>query len=392
MEKVTRSLINAGHEVILIARNRKKRACYEEIDGLKIFRLPDVGLGSDRLNDVLSFPAFFNPVWIRSVWRVAKEHRPDIMLVRDLPLSLTAIDVAKRLGIPVIIDMAEAYPEMLRTVWRYEKFRISNVLVRNPWIARGVEKLACDWADHIWVVCEEAASRLIRLGVSETKITMVGNTPVLQEIEGESDSAPRVVGREHLNITFLGALDRSRDLSVAVESMKILSNSPHRFTLTIVGSGTDESRLRGAVQRMNLTGTVELKGWMGNRFAQEFLRNESDIGLVQVPSHGLSQVTLPNKLFDYMNAGLPVAASDVPPIRRIVEEEKCGLCFRADNPKSLSEALLRLRDDTLRKEMGTNGRRAVRERYNWRHDEKRLLNSIEAVAQGVVRRRPLLDS
>jgi glycosyltransferase involved in cell wall biosynthesis len=85
--------------------------------------------------------------------------------------------------------------------------------------------------------------------------------------------------------------------------------------------------------------------------------------------------SLPVKMFEYMAAGIPVIASDFPLWREIVVGHKCGICVDPMDPRAIACAIdyLVAHPDVAR-EMGENGRRAARERYNWGHEEKRLLD------------------
>ena len=66
VEKVTRSLVAAGHEVVLVCRNKAGRPCSERLpDGTVVERLP----GTTGRWRFLSFPFFFNPLWIWTVVR-----------------------------------------------------------------------------------------------------------------------------------------------------------------------------------------------------------------------------------------------------------------------------------------------------------------------------------
>lgn len=55
--------------------------------------------------------------------------------MRDLPLALSALWVGEIIKVPVILDMAENYPLMLKSMFEYEKNIISNFIIRNPKVA-----------------------------------------------------------------------------------------------------------------------------------------------------------------------------------------------------------------------------------------------------------------
>ena len=76
--------------------------------------------------------------------------------------------------------------------------------------------------------------------------------------------------------------------------------------------------------------------------------------------------SLPNKLFHYMAAGIPVVASAFPQVRAIVEGARCGVTVDMTAPAAIATAIRRvLRDPAEAAAMGARGRAAVEDRYNW---------------------------
>jgi glycosyltransferase involved in cell wall biosynthesis len=82
----------------------------------------------------------------------------------------------------------------------------------------------------------------------------------------------------------------------------------------------------------------------------------------------------PNKLFEYMAAGLPVIASDFPLWRQIVTEADCGICVDPTDSDQIANAITELMSNPARRlEMGRNGIRAVLSLYNWSTEEQKLI-------------------
>jgi glycosyltransferase involved in cell wall biosynthesis len=89
------------------------------------------------------------------------------------------------------------------------------------------------------------------------------------------------------------------------------------------------------------------------------------------PNHVTAQ---PNKMFEYMSAGLPVIASNFPLWREIIETNECGICVDPLDPKAIADAIDWLVENpTPARTMGENGSKAVMERYNWSVEEEKLL-------------------
>ena len=176
--KFARCLGDHGHEVHIVCRNLARRTEEEAVDGIQLHRLRP--LASAKLNAFVTFPAFLNPAWIGRIGEIVRACGIEVLIVRDLPLALAAVAVGRRHRVPVLLDMAENYPAMLRDMHRFERFRLHNLVVRNPLIASFVERIATRLVDHVVVVIEEARDRLLRTGVPANRISIVRNTPKVE--------------------------------------------------------------------------------------------------------------------------------------------------------------------------------------------------------------------
>jgi len=379
VEKVCRSL-GREHEVHLVSRNTMRRSTYERLDGLHVHRLPSVPWLPNGVNATMNFPAFFNPVWIRAIWQTVRRSRARVLLVRDLPLALTSLLVGRVCQIPVVLDMAENYPAMIQDVWDSGRARTGDRLLRNSRLVRLVERIAVRKADHILVVVDESRQRLMEMGVPSSKMTVVMNTPELDRAERNWESSGGFRSRrpEELVLMYLGILEVARGLGTVILAMREVRRQLPRARLVVIGSGRDAGLLRQQTQAAGVADCVEFRGWVEYREALACL-SSCDIGLV--PHHATANwhTTIPNKLFDYMSLGKAVIVSNAKPTERIVTEERCGLVFRDRDASALAEAIVALGDASIREKCGSRGREAVRRRYNWESDERRLLGAIQHV-------------
>jgi glycosyltransferase involved in cell wall biosynthesis len=89
-----------------------------------------------------------------------------------------------------------------------------------------------------------------------------------------------------------------------------------------------------------------------------------------------------NKIFEYMACGLPIIASKFPTLRRIVEGNNCGICVDPSNVEEIAAAVRFLQaHPEVRREMGENGCRLVREKWNWELESKKLLDVYHRLLQ-----------
>lgn len=382
VSKICNSLVTHGDTVHLVCRNEQRRPVQERYEGIELHRLFSLPGIFGKLNTIFSFPLFLSPVWLFRIYGVAKRSDADVIIVRDLPMAPAALFVGKLRKIPVILDMAECYPELIRLIWKFEPFKLVNILIRNPFLADVVEGGVIRSVDHIWVMIEESGKRLLDKGIGKDKIFIVSNTPIRERFSGKPSFVPEIVKLHQgaLILLYVGYVNYSRGLDVVIESLPRVIRQGIDVFCIIIGTGTAEKALADKVQQLELQDNVAFEGWIDNKQVPDYIAG-SDICLV--PHHKCSHWdnTIPNKLFDYMAAGKPVLVSNVAPMQRIVSDVQCGLVFQSGSARSLAEQVICLADSDLRRELGFYGLEAVKTQYNWDNEVTVMLDSLKNVSQ-----------
>ena len=103
-----------------------------------------------------------------------------------------------------------------------------------------------------------------------------------------------------------------------------------------------------------------------------FIVSKANVCIIPQPNNEFINTTIPHKLFEYMAIGKPVLVSDALPLKRIINETGAGLVFKSEDEIDFA---LRI-EELLREERdwGEKGLEAVKNIYNWKNDEKSLLN------------------
>ena len=139
--------------------------------------------------------------------------------------------------------------------------------------------------------------------------------------------------------------------------------------------------LKKKIKKYENWSKVNTLGFLNRQQVSEVLA-KSHAGIVTFlpePNHINAQ---PNKMFEYMSAGLPVIASNFSLWREIIEGNQCGICVDPLNPKAIGDAIQYLVDNPQKAEqMGKNGRKAVEQKYNWSIEEKKLLTLYKHLLQ-----------
>jgi glycosyltransferase involved in cell wall biosynthesis len=172
-------------------------------------------------------------------------------------------------------------------------------------------------------------------------------------------------------VLYVGGVMPYRGLEQLISAMQELPDA-HLVCLGSGGGSTAEieDRIRGAgiAARAHLIPPVPSEDVVPYAAS-------ATVGVSIVQPASLSyRLALPNKLFQYMAAGIPVVASDFPDVRDAVEGSGAGFVVDPEDPAAVAACLRRLIDDpALARSMGENGRRAVTERFNWAQSARELL-------------------
>lgn len=373
VEKICQSLFRCGHNVHVAARNLRGLPEHEEIDGLMIHRLRPLKNGI--LNKSLSFPAFFSPIWKRFLDGLMEECRIDLIIVRDLPLALAGIKAGRRHQVPVIFDMAEDYVALIRDIWKSRKFQGFNFVVRNPYLARIVERYALRGADHILVVIDEAKDLVIKRGADPEKISIVGNTPTRMVLSSPAAVFDHTLGKivKRTSLIYTGGIQMGRGIQVVFDALPEIIKKIPDILFVIVGTGYAVKRLNEMALDKQLQEHVLWTGWIEHDGIFDYIR-ASKIGIIPHLTSDHVNTTIPNKIFDYMSLGIPVIASDAIPMKRIIEETRCGRTFRSGDGHDLAKAVVETLESRF--DYGRNGIEAIRKQYHWEVDEERLLGVV----------------
>lgn len=339
--KMCRSLAAVGHDVSLIVADGLGD---ETRDGVRIM---DVGKARARLDRMWGAT--------RRVLAKALELNSDIYHLHD-PELLPAGLKLKRSGRRVIFDAHEDLPSQILS-----KPYLHPALRGTVSVSAGVfERFACRRLDIVVAATPAIANKFQQSGI---KAININNFPLLGELDANISW-----GEKASEVCYIGGIGAIRGIKQVVSAMAFCRSETR---LNLAG-GFTEKQVKVEVEANPGWARVNELGFLTRAQVREAL-SRSVAGLVTFlpfPNHIDAQ---PNKMFEYMSAGLPVIASHFPLWRDIIEGSKCGICVDPLDPAAIAAAIDQLVENPqLAREMGENGRRAVRERYNWGIEEKKL--------------------
>jgi glycosyltransferase involved in cell wall biosynthesis len=227
-------------------------------------------------------------------------------------------------------------------------------------------------ASHIVTVSPAISDALVERYALRTPPAVVLNTPVSDPVGPDLPSVRATMGlaAEIPLVVYSGVVTQARGVHTAIEAMAMLPMA-HLVIVCVPHNDTWAVRqMRPLVAKFRVAGRVHFINPVPSGSVVEFLRS-SDVGLVpglHFPSHEMS---LTNKMFEYMNAGVPVVVSDCRTQAEFVRAHGIGEVFPAGNVAALAGAIRKVLDDHPRYATAAADRELL-DRYSWRRQEEVL--------------------
>ncbi len=181
--------------------------------------------------------------------------------------------------------------------------------------------------------------------------------------------------KNSLILGYIGTLDYHKQLELLVDVYAELLLEFPNLILVIVGDGPAYSKLLGKVRKLKLEDKILFKGWIKHELVNEQL-NCFDVAV----HHYASAYMNPLKIFEYLSAGLPVVAPDIPSVTRAFKDHQdlliTGPQFE-EVKKTIKEIIS---DKELREKLGNNQNliKEMKDNYTWEKYAERILYNINS--------------
>ena len=196
---------------------------------------------------------------------------------------------------------------------------------------------------------------------------VIRNVPVTTRI------IPAVMPEKWKNKIIL--LAQGAGLNEGRSCMEMIDALPYldeRFHLVFIGGGTAWETLKQRRAELHLEHRID----MMERMLPSLLKTYTPLAHLGISFDSFTDknclFNLPNKVFDYIHAGVPLFATAIPEIKRIVDEYGCGICITDTSPKSIVESITALfADEEQYQNLKANAIKASR-KLCWEKEEERL--------------------
>jgi glycosyltransferase involved in cell wall biosynthesis len=284
--------------------------------------------------------------------------KKDLLYANDLDTLLPNFMISKMTSSKLIYDSHEYFTEVPELIARPK--------IKSFWIK--LERSIFPQLKNVITVNQKLAD--IYSSTYKVPVSVIKNVPKCAD---KKVFDPIVtLSKDQKMILYQGSLNTGRGLELMIDAMKYLKN----HLLVLAGDGDILDQLQLRVIEHQLKDRVIFLG----KLLPEQLVNvtrQADIGLSLEEDLGLNyRYCLPNKVFDYVCAGIPVLVSDLPLLRELLSAYKIGECLTERNPENLAamiEHIIRNKSDFQGELISASGQ------LNWENEKKVLIEFINQI-------------
>lgn len=321
------------------------------------------------IHRVLAFFSFM----LSSFWIGLGVKNVDVVWGTSPPIfqGVTALLLARLKGAKFLFEVRDLWP----------RFAIAVGVLRNYWLIRAsewLERVLYRSADRVMVNSPAYVNYVKERGAKQVELIPNGADPSMFD---PADDGAAFRESHHLEDNFVamyaGAHGMSNDLEVVLEAARQLEDVPE-VEVVFVGDGKEKSALMARAAAMSLPNVTFLSSVPKTGMAEALAASDACIAILKPLEE--YKWTYPNKVFDYMAAGRPVALAIDGVIREVVEAADCGLFAAPGNPSALAEVLRELASDRRKsRAMGLRGRAHLEEHFSRETMAGNLLKMLEAL-------------
>jgi glycosyltransferase involved in cell wall biosynthesis len=368
------ALAAAGHDVEVLALRKAGEAPHDEVNGVRVRRLPVEHRRGSVARYCFEYGAFFVLACLTLTWRHLRR-RYAVVQVNTMPdLLVFVAALPKLLGARIVLDMHESMPELFLTKYQVAA---SHPMVRLLGLA---EQASIRIADQAIVCTPQQRDTYVARGARAEKITIVlnsANTALFRP--RDTGPAPWRPGAPFRLITH-GLIEQRYGHDTMVRAVALLREEIPGLTLQIYGRGQYLPDLTALIHELGVADRVQLKGFVPH---EELLAGitRAHVGLVATRRDPFWELAHTQKMFEYVAMRRPVIIGETRAVRDYFDDACFGF-FVADDPADLARRILTLYHHPERAQwMVASASRRYRE-YCWEHQQHCYCHAVlgDAVA------------
>lgn len=365
--KISGKAFNRCLSSLLCVVERSKKKCLDIFHKFPRLFINAVEMRVNKRTDIFRRSLDFLDYNYRS-YKVVKEEAADIYHAHDLNTLPVAWWAARKHGAKLVYDSHELFTE-IKTWNRFEKI-LYTIL----------ERFLIKYPDKLITVNNSIAGELVkRYGIRFPTIIINCPSPLKSKIKNPSNDLLRKaaeIPKDKRLVLYQGGFTAHRGLEELIESFEYLGDD---YCLVFMGYGKLQGELENLVDQKGLQNRIKFLPAVSQEVLLEHT-SSADLGVIPYKPVSLNNYyTLPNKLFEYINANIPIVASNLPELRGVIKDFNIGCLFNPAESKSIANAIKYVLSDKDRYlTMKANTIKSSKE-FNWDKESRKLLDCYNSL-------------
>jgi glycosyltransferase involved in cell wall biosynthesis len=369
------TLYRSGHETHVISLDTQEdgHKREERIEGVYVHRLPLIRKKTSVARYVFDYLSFFLLAMIK-LTQLHLKHRFDVIQVNTMPDFLVFCTIVpKMMGAKVLLMMHEPVPELWLTKYNSPPPRLLTL----------TEQSALAYADRVLTVTQQLKDVYVTRGADAEKISVILNVPesrfltVEEDTALDEDTAAVTPDEKYFTLICHGAIEKRYGHDTMLDAVKLVKSQIPTLRLRILGKGSYLDEFLEQTRQMKLDDSVQYLGWVP---LSELVRElqAADVGIVAQKSSPYSNLVHTNKMYDYLNFGLPVLASRLKAVEAYWDDDSLYF-FEPGSPESLAEGILDLYQHPNKQKLLVEYSQQLYNQYKWDEQKKIYLSTYETL-------------
>jgi len=294
--------------------------------------------------------------------QVTPREKFDVIHCHDLDTLPAAVELREKISpnAKLIYDSHELFPFQFTRRW-FQKY----------WL--NVEEQYIRAADLIITINASISQELARLYDIDRPAVIYNSYGVFRQAKPLEESGFLQhfgASTEGFRLIFQGTYVPEKNLVALLKAFGMLGAATQLFLL---GGGPMEVGLRKLCKKLRLP-NVFFGAWVPQEDLLSYVAH-AHLGIIPYSGREIlnNRYCTPNKLFEFIAAEIPICASDLPELRRIVKENGIGDVYTMDDPAAIASAIEDCCAQCARRAFSLSALRAAREKFAWDKQGKKLV-------------------
>lgn len=246
--------------------------------------------------------------------KIIKEAGIDVVVAAHIFAGAAVIKAAKKYSVPVVFDLKDWFPDSAAAY--YKNKVLKWILREGVW---RITKYNLDRSDRITTVSPSLVERLEKYGYEAKLITNSVDTDIFKPMDSREGKRMLGLDEDCFVIGYVGVLEDWLNFDEVIRGVSELLHAKKDIYLAIIGGSlfTDyEKRLREVIKEKKIKNNVKFYGLIEYKNLPKYIAG-MDVCLIPFKITPISDISLPNKFFEYSACGKPILSTPLPDVMKV---------------------------------------------------------------------------